>query len=124
MPGAVPEIDGSYRLVRYGSSLLPAPIVPLPDANGQPTNCWLTLAEGSLTATAANHLFQSTWTYRASCDGRVLGIQNVSGQFTQSGALLTFHTPGEGGDVPFQGEVRGDTVIAKQGTPYLYFTRP
>lgn len=119
----VAVVDGIYGLVRYGSGSLPALIFELPDRSGNPTDCWYTLSEGTLSVSVLGGNFSYTRIYRASCDGRVMGTTTVYGQISQSGSTLIFHTPGEGGDHPFSGSVTGNTVTLHQDVVALAFAK-
>lgn len=82
-------IDGTFKLSRFNDLPVPANMFQLPDINGQPTNCWKAVSEGTLTLTVTTLAFVYTVVFRNSCNQQVLESDRVEGRFEISGNDVT-----------------------------------
>lgn len=124
-PAVAPDlqVSGDYRLISYNALPVPANVAPLPDRDGNPSGCWLRITAGFISFGSPQLNFRYRYEFEDSCTQELLSATDEQGQYSQTGARLTFTVLTGDGLASFGGEVAGDTVTVLRGNPTLRFAR-
>ena len=117
------SIAGSYVLVKFGQSVLPADLGLLPPRDpGMPMNCHREVRSGGLLVHASQEAYEYIYDVFNTCNGSLLQRGGANGRLERVGATLRFIANVGAGQVETHlGSVRGDSVwVTDQVTQYLF----